>query len=240
MPHMVDEFVFAARPTAERPLLGQTVLVVEDSRVAGEAVRLMCLRSGARVRRADSLRAAGRHLTTYRPSVALVDLGLPDGSGLELIGELAQRRPRVPVLLAMSGAPEAEAAAMSAGADAFLAKPLMPLPLFQRTILTQLPAEQRPPLRPVAVEDQPAPDPLALRDDLALAADVLNAPSEGRNLPYVGGFLLGIGRCADDAELGDAALRLIRAEEESAEARQRAETLAAMVQDRLAQTRVAI
>ena len=229
MPHMVDEFVFAARPTAERPLLGQTVLVVEDSRVAGEAVRLMCLRSGARVRRADSLRAAGRHLTTYRPSVALVDLGLPDGSGLELIGELAQRRPRVPVLLAMS-----------AGADAFLAKPLMPLPLFQRTILTQLPAEQRPPLRPVAVEDQPAPDPLALRDDLALAADVLNAPSEGRNLPYVGGFLLGIGRCADDAELGDAALRLIRAEEESAEARQRAETLAAMVQDRLAQTRVAI
>ena len=91
------------------------------------------------------------------------------------------------------------------------------------------------------VAERGDPAPIAVgADDLALAADVLNAPSEGRNLRYVGGFLLGIGRCADDAELGDAALRLIRAEEESAEARQRAETLAAMVQDRLAQTRVAI
>ncbi|MEL7345922.1 MAG: response regulator, partial [Pseudomonadota bacterium] len=75
-------------PTAEKPLLGQTLLVVEDSRFSCEAVRLLCLRSGARIRRADSIRSARRHLRTYRPSIILVDIGLPDGSGLDLIHEL--------------------------------------------------------------------------------------------------------------------------------------------------------
>ena len=82
-----------------RPLTGLTVLVVEDSRIASEAVRLLCLRSGARIRRADSLRAASRHMAAYRPAVVIVDLGLPDGNGAELIAAIASTTPRVPVLL---------------------------------------------------------------------------------------------------------------------------------------------
>ena len=100
---MDDSDPFAARlqkPTAERPLLGLTVLIVEDSRYASEAMRLLCLRSGARIRRADSLRAARRHLQVYRPAAIIVDLGLPDGSGLDLIAELDAASPRVAALLA--------------------------------------------------------------------------------------------------------------------------------------------
>ena len=37
-------------PTALRPMLGLTVLVIEDSRYACDAMRLLCLRSGARIR----------------------------------------------------------------------------------------------------------------------------------------------------------------------------------------------
>src|SRR6056297_2914004 len=110
------------RPTADRPLLGLTVLVVEDSRFASEAMRLLCLRSGARIRRADCIASAERHLNVYRPSVASVDLGLPDGSGLELLERMHAMQPRVPILLGTSGA-EREAAARAAGAagaDGFL------------------------------------------------------------------------------------------------------------------------
>ena len=79
----MDELSIVKRPTptAQRPLLGLTVLAVEDSRYASEAIRLLCLRSGARIRRADSIASAARHVATYRPEVAIVDLGLPDGSG---------------------------------------------------------------------------------------------------------------------------------------------------------------
>ena len=94
------------KPDAEtnpnRPLLGLTILIVEDSRYSCEAMRFMALR-GARLRRADSIQSAKRHLRVYMPSAIIVDVGLPDGSGLDLIRELSSARPRVPALIGTSG-----------------------------------------------------------------------------------------------------------------------------------------
>lgn len=195
-------------PTAERPLAGLTVLVVEDSRFASEALRLMCLRSGARIRRADCLASAHRHLNTYRPSAAIVDLGLPDGSGLTLIDEMHRATPRVPVLLATSGAEReaASRAARDAGADGFLPKPVDSLSTFQTEILRHLPEEMQP-KGPRAVDTQPIrPDQLALRDDLTHALALLDqAPLSAT---YLQKFLLGIARSARDAALMDAARSL--------------------------------
>src|SRR5690606_24848243 len=138
---MPDEsylFSVVVQATADRPLAGMTVLVVEDSRFACEAMRLLCLRSGARIRRADSLRSARRHLQLYRPSALVVDLGLPDGSGLELIAEQARAMPKVDVILGISGDPGQAQAAVAAGAQGFLEKPLTSLDSFQHAILSKM------------------------------------------------------------------------------------------------------
>lgn len=210
MPEPVADLIFNRRPTAECPLLGQTVLVVEDSRFACEAIRLLCLRSGARIRRADSLLAAARHLAVYRPSIALIDLGLPDGCGLRLIGELARLQPRVPVILATSGDDTQRDRALAAGADDFLSKPVTSLAAFQSAVLAHLPPEARP-LGPRALaESAVSPDPIALRDDLHHAADLLSAGPDGEALDYAAQFLGGVALSASDDALGDAAAELRR------------------------------
>lgn len=205
MDDALTELDLRPRPTAERPLLGLTILVVEDSRFASEAMRLLCLRSGARIRRADCIGSAERHLNVYRPSVAIVDLGLPDGSGLDLITRMNGMRPRVPILLGTSGAErhDAERSARAAGADGFLPKPVESLAEFQAVILALLPDEMRPRVPRLADTTTVMPDMIAFREDLTHAMDLLalDDPPVG----YLRRFLLGVARTAHDGGLEDRA-----------------------------------
>lgn len=200
-----------ARPGApvDRPLSGMSIMVVEDSRFAFEAVRLLGLRSGARVRRADSLAAAHRHLAVYRPTIVIADIGLPDGTGDELLAELARAAPRVPALIGMSGDPGAEAAAMAAGADGFLPKPVESLAAFQQVLLATLPQSTRPRgLRALPTEIV-LPGPAALAEDLAHVADIMG--DRAKPIDYVAQFLGAVARSAHDLALEAAALRLAAA-----------------------------
>ncbi|WP_170374298.1 response regulator [Ruegeria atlantica] len=202
-------FASPAQPTATRPLLGQTILVVEDSRFACDAIRLMCLHSGARIRRADCLTSARRHLQIYRPSVILVDIGLPDGSGADLIAELAEATPRIGAILGMSGDDHSQEAALHAGADGFLNKPLKSLSHFQQFILENLPQDRRPNNLHAIRDEVIHPDPMAYQDDMAHIADVLAGPNDHRTLDYAAQFLIGVARDAEDTVLADAAQKLV-------------------------------
>lgn len=224
-----------ATPTATRPLLGQTILVVEDSRYACDAIRLMCLHSGARIRRADCLRSARRHLQIYRPSVLLVDMGLPDGSGADLIAELADASPRISVILGMSGDDGAQAAALDAGADGFLPKPLQSTAFFQRSILERLPEDRRPSDLHAVRDEVIRPDPIAYQDDMAHIADVLAAPDDHRALDYAAQFLSGVARDANDLVLADAARKLSASRRLGTPVAAQAAQVAGLVQNRLQQ-----
>lgn len=193
-----------SRPVLADPMLpmqGLTLLVVEDSRYASEAFRLMAQRSGARLRRAETLADARRHLAIYRPDVVIVDMGLPDGSGAGLIRELALAGPDRPVVLGLSGDPGQRATALAAGALGFLEKPVAGLAGFQAEVLRHLP--DRAPVGMVA--EAPEPDRLALREDLAHAADLLAQGPDAGQRAYLARFLGGIARSTRDTALARAA-----------------------------------
>ncbi len=232
---MDDSGPFASAPLATkmRPLLGQTILVVEDSRYACDAIRLMCLHSGARIRRADCLKSARRHLQIYRPSVLIVDMGLPDGSGADLIAELTHAMPRIGVILGLSGDDNMQALAMRAGADGFLAKPLTSVAYFQKSILELLPEDRRPSDMPAVREDIVQPDPLAYQDDMAHIADVLTGPTDQRTLDYAAQFLHSVARDAEDMVLADAARDLARSRAKGTPVTAQTALVAGLVQDRL-------
>lgn len=204
----LTRFGLTPAPTAQRPLLGITLLIVEDSRYASDALRLMCLHSGARIRRADSLTSARRHLAIYCPTVALVDMGLPDGSGAELISEMNEALPRIPAIVGTSADAFADSVAIAAGADGFLLKPHDSLAEFQEAILSLLPQDQRPGGPRLVNQTAITADNISLRDDLAHIAELLRRTPNESTKAYIAQFLSGIAQQAHDDVLGMAASNL--------------------------------
>lgn len=191
--------MLAPGANAALPLAGLTLLVVEDSRFSADVLRLLCQRSGARMRRAETRAQAMAHLRTYRPDVAIIDLGLPDGRGEEVIRAL---RHAGPVVLAMSGEENGATVAQQAGAMGFLAKPLPGLARFQGTILSHLPARLAIPSTDLSL---PMGDGLALQDDLRHAARLLSGEGGAAAMAYVSGFLSGLARSTGNPHLALAA-----------------------------------
>ncbi len=230
----LDDYLVTRPATAQRPLMGLTLLLVEDSRFASEAMRLLCLRSGARIRRADSLMAARRHLRVYRPGAVIIDLGLPDGSGADLIAELATASPRVEVILGTSGDPDAESIAMQAGADGFLSKPVTRMASFQAAILAHLPRDRQPPGPRLVSDDMVRPDLVAYHDDLAHVADVLLDGDDPTMFHYLTQFLSGVAHCVGDRPMEHAVSAIIASRAAGLPLHPPVADLAALVQTRLA------
>jgi len=235
---MNDAQLLQRTANQQRPLLGLTVLVVEDSRYACEALRLMCLRSGARIRRADSLRSARMHLKTYRPTIAMIDLGLPDGPGLSLIEELNRASPRIQCLIGISGDECVETATMAAGADAFLPKPIRELQVFQQTILECLPKELQPVGPRALTREVIEPDQMAYWDDLNHINILLEETYDSNLMDYVAQFTGGLARSAKDTPLYEAATKLGVCRSKGRPYDKEVATLAGLIQSRLTEAAV--
>ena len=62
MENDLDSLNLMPKPTANRPLLGLTILIVEDSRYKRETMRFVALRNGASLRCADNIQSDKRHI----------------------------------------------------------------------------------------------------------------------------------------------------------------------------------
>lgn len=195
-------------------LFAVTILLVEDSRSASEAIRLFAAESGARVRRADSLHAASRHLAIYRPTVVMVDLGLPDGDGLALIRHLAAASTPIGGIIALSGHDRGtwQGEAIGAGAAACLEKPIESLRAFQQCVLGVLPdaeTRRRPEERELALAGRASVQ-AALDEDLRRARSLLaEAMPAGdcETVAYCAQFVGSVGEMLGDGDLSAAARR---------------------------------
>ena len=76
-----------------------TILIVDDDADLREAMGLVCERSGFDVRLAPDAEAALHAIEESVPHLVLTDLRLPGKSGLDLLGEVRARHPRLPVII---------------------------------------------------------------------------------------------------------------------------------------------
>lgn len=109
-------------------ILSDTILIIDDAPKVCALVARAISDLPYRVLTADSVASARRIVVSEidRIRVLVVDFGLPDGNGLDIIGEARRLKPRLPILL-MSGY------AVGGEVDVdFIFKPFDPDELFER------------------------------------------------------------------------------------------------------------
>lgn len=102
-----------------------SVLLVEDDAGIRDAFRILLEESGYRVADAATGRDAIRMAEGESPDVVVLDLGLPDVSGLDVARSLTASGRKVRVIALTGRALESDrAAAVDAGCAAYLVKPV--------------------------------------------------------------------------------------------------------------------
>jgi len=113
-------------PRKESPVPGR-ILVVDDHELNVMLLERLLELEGHEVRAAGSLAAAERALAEEQPAMIVLDMNLPDGSGLELSRKLKAhpRTASIPIVACTAGVmPSDERDALEAGCDAYVSKPI--------------------------------------------------------------------------------------------------------------------
>ena len=99
------------------------VLVVDDEPPIRRFLRTSLVASGYRIVEAEDAAGGLRSLAIEKPDLVILDLGLPDKSGLELIAEI-RKTSTVPILVLSARHDErSKVEALDLGADDYISKP---------------------------------------------------------------------------------------------------------------------
>ena len=99
------------------------VLIVEDEQAIRRFLRAALEAEGLRAWEAETLQRGLIEAATRKPDLVILDLGLPDGDGIDFIRDLRQWS-QIPVIVLSARTEESDKiAALDAGADDYLSKP---------------------------------------------------------------------------------------------------------------------
>jgi two-component system KDP operon response regulator KdpE len=102
---------------------GPLVLIVEDDPQLRRFLRTALGAQDYRLVEAETVKEALIAATTHNPELILLDIGLPDGDGIDLTRRIREWS-RVPVIvISARGREDDKVAALDAGADDYLTKP---------------------------------------------------------------------------------------------------------------------
>ncbi len=102
---------------------GARVLVIDDEPAIQRAVETNLRRHGFRIEVVDTGAAALEAIDRLAPDVVLLDLGLPDMDGLDVIRAIRARSSTPIVVLSVRGGERDKVTALDLGADDYLTKP---------------------------------------------------------------------------------------------------------------------
>ncbi len=111
---------------------GTRVVVVEDDPSVAELVTLYLKNAGFVVEHAASAEDARRAFARGSPACVVLDLGLPDADGIDVLRELRQRHDSPVIALTARADDPQKIAGLDAGLDDYLAKPFNPRELVAR------------------------------------------------------------------------------------------------------------
>ncbi len=100
-----------------------SVLIVEDEQAIRRFLRTALEAEGLRVFDAQTLQRGLLEAATRKPDLVILDLGLPDGDGIDFIRDFRQWSATPVIVLSARSEEHDKIAALDAGADDYLSKP---------------------------------------------------------------------------------------------------------------------
>lgn len=108
------------------------IFILEDDNEVAEVMRRALEAHGFAVERFSRRVELGRRLAAKRPALCLIDLGLPDGDGLSVIGSILRDLDIPTIIVTGRGDLADRVIGLELGADDYIVKPLEPRELVAR------------------------------------------------------------------------------------------------------------
>lgn len=107
-------------------IVGRPILILEDDPEVAQTICGMLERDGWQTRHAATLTEGFAALKEHNPCIVIVDLGLPDGSGMNLVREASARLRTGVIVVSGRGDEVDRVVGLEVGADDYISKPFSP------------------------------------------------------------------------------------------------------------------